>query len=112
MFFILRCAFWLAVVFLAIGVLDGEPTSVKTAERTQTVNSHGKEAPARAASAPQKNQSASATRSEDKISGLAAQAEAKLVGAARDQCLAHPMECLQTLERVGRISAWPEPPRR
>lgn len=104
MFFLLRCVFWLAIVLLAIGERGAAPVAVDSGERVPAAKSSGREAPPR-------SRGASAARG-DALSGLADQAKAKLIGAARDQCLAHPMDCLETLEQVGRAAAWPEPPRR
>ncbi len=112
MWFLVKCIFWLAVVFLAIE-RDAEPPEVEPGPRAPVARARERETPIRApASAAQKGQGAPAGRGGGALSGLADQAAAKLVGAARDQCLAHPIECLLAAERLGQGAAKAEPARR
>lgn len=111
MWFLVKCCFWLAVVFLAIGGRGAAPPDAEP--HAQVAKPREREAPIRSPpSVAQKSQSASVGRGGDLLSDLADQAAAKLAGAARDQCLAHPVDCLHTVERLGQAAAKAEPARR
>lgn len=100
MLFLVKCIFWLGVVFLAIGGRGVEPAGV---ERASVTKAREKEA------VPTRSQSAAAGRGDGT---LADQAAAKLASAARDQCLAHPVDCLIAAGRFGLGPAKAEPARR
>lgn len=83
MLFLLKCLFFLAIVFLAIGIRDGE---------------RGKEARGRGGAHP-----AALTPVEDaraSITTFAGRATDGLTEAVRDHCLQHPLDCLHAAERL------------
>ena len=47
----------------------------------------------------------------DALAELADEAAGKIAAMARDHCMAHPMDCLQAAEKIGRATAV-EPPKR
>lgn len=104
MLLVVKCIFWLGLVFFLIGGRGAEPPSVGPARASV------KEARDNRA-APTKGQSAAGGRG-GALSALADQAAEKLAGAARDQCLAHPVDCLLAAERFGLGPLEAEPARR
>ncbi|WP_157235236.1 hypothetical protein [Methylosinus sp. LW4] len=67
---------------------------------------------AAAKSEPSKSEPSPVDFARDALADLAEEASAKIATVARDHCMAHPMECLQAAERIGRATASVEPPRR
>lgn len=105
MSFLVKCVFWLGLVFLAIGGRAVEPPHAEPGARAVAAK------PREKTTIPAADRSAGADR-KDGLSALADQAFAKLADTARDQCLAHPLDCLLAAERFGLSPAKSEPARR
>lgn len=84
MLFLLKCLFFLAIVFIAIGMRDGDRL---------------KEARGRGGAHP----TAALTPIEDAratVASLAGRASDGLTDAVRDHCLQHPLDCLHAADRL------------
>ncbi|WP_166143515.1 hypothetical protein [Methylosinus sp. RM1] len=106
--FLLKTLFFLGVVcLLVMRDADHDPAPRERA------------APARFPAAARAEPASSAERkvspvetARGALSELAEEAAGRIAAVARDHCMAHPMECLQAAERIGRATAPVEPPRR
>lgn len=97
MIFLLKCAVFLGIVFLLIA-RDDAPSEASRIGGSRPAGE----------TAARRPESGAGARA---LSDLAEAAAARFAGAARDQCLAHPADCLRAAERLGQAVA-PEPPRR
>ena len=106
--FLFKTLFFLSVVFLVI-MRDAEqrpaPRERAAAARASTA------APAKPQAASAKPEPSPIAAARGALTELADEAVGKITAVARDHCLAHPMECLQAAEKIGRATAV-EPPRR
>lgn len=92
LFFLLKCAYWLSLVFLAIFWSRPEPAS--TIERPSSMKGSG------AASASWAKRSAKpqpAAQKEDVFTSLSRQMTSQLQDAARRRCLDQPQVCLEAI---------------
>jgi hypothetical protein len=79
-FFLIKCAFWLFIVFLVLPWPESAPSRPSAKVAAATSKSHGLK--------PQ---------DKDLLSALFAAADDKLIAAARERCLAQPKDCLSAL---------------
>jgi hypothetical protein len=99
--FVLKCVFWLAIVLVAIG-----------GARAPLPESRSERAVAAKAPLPPKRPAPETPRPDERarLSEMADTAAAEIAGAARDHCLAHPLDCLRAAQW---LRGWADPePRR
>ncbi|BBU60967.1 hypothetical protein MSC49_09020 [Methylosinus sp. C49] len=115
--FLFKSLFFFGVVCLVI-LRDAErqPAPREPAVAARVPAAVSTDAPARprasAKSEPSKSEPSPVAFARDALADLAEEASAKIATVARDHCIAHPMDCLQAAERIGRATAAVEPPRR
>jgi hypothetical protein len=80
---LLKCLFFLGIVFVALSLRDSGPSAGRPRVAAQATASTRRVDEARSA-----------------IAGLADRAVDGLTEAARDHCLSHPLECLHAAERL------------
>ncbi|MBY6241607.1 hypothetical protein [Methylosinus sp. Sm6] len=92
MLFLLKCMIFLGIVLLAIAAREGGERDAHVAGRS----------PARGGGASEAAASLGAARAAiSDIAGRAAdQAAGRVAEAARDHCLAHPLDCLRAAEKL------------
>lgn len=83
MLILLKCLFFLGIVFVALSLRDSGPSAGRPRVAAQATASTRRVDEARSA-----------------IAGLADRAVDGLTEAARDHCLSHPLECLHAAERL------------
>jgi len=105
--FLFKSLLFLGVVFLVI-MRDAErrpaPPERVTAARLSS-------APAKPQASPVKAETSPIAAARSALFELADEAGGKIAAVARDHCMAHPIDCLQAAEKIGRATAV-EPPRR
>jgi hypothetical protein len=110
---VVKCVFWLSITLLAVfGKQARPPAADSSSSKTQVVTRARHLEPSSRAPSNASHSSSSASASGDIFSGLAEKAAAKLVGAAREQCLAHPIDCISAAERFSQASAKSDSSRR
>lgn len=115
--FLFKSLFFLGVVCLVI-LRDAErrpaPREPAVAARVPAAASPNPPTRPRASakSEPSKSEPSPVGLARDALADLAEEASSRIVAVARDHCMAHPMDCLQAAERIGRATAAVEPPRR
>jgi len=107
--FLFKTLFFLSVVFLVI-MRDAEQRPAPR-ERAAAAARASTAAPAKPQAASAKPEPSPIAAARGALTELADEAVGKITAVARDHCLAHPMECLQAAEKIGRATAV-EPPRR
>lgn len=91
MFFVFRCVFWLAVVFMVLPWPVDAPAPPAVSGRLLSATDPATKPRVRRAATP------AAPRDDDVFGSLAREATDKLAQAARKHCSLHPRECLSIL---------------
>jgi hypothetical protein len=101
-FFLVRCVFWLAGVFMVLPWPVDAPAPPAVSGRSLSATEPATKPRVRRAAA------SAAPRDDDVLGSLSREATDKLAQAAREHCSVHPRECLSILG----VGAPPEPRRR
>ncbi|MBG0809193.1 hypothetical protein IY145_07365 [Methylosinus sp. H3A] len=106
--FLFKSLVFLGVVFLVI-MRDAER---RPAPRERAVAARSAApAAARPKASPVEAETSPVAAARGALAELADEAAGKIAAVARDHCMAHPLDCLQAAEKIGRATAV-EPPRR